>query len=199
MKKTAKNSTPSPNATLRILTRMRFSIPLILSLLTLVALWIGYQTVERLLPLHYPGYITEIPETEEIRLPIGGYVRTLHASAGEQVNPGDKLLDIIVTGRHPLDEEKITELFKLRAINARFESQQGGLRKILLSPDLRERAEKNPDFNVFLANENYHFGLFKELLETGTLDTQGKFEQAKLRLNHISKEIIALEHQREEL
>lgn len=181
---------------IHILTRMRFFIPLSVATILLLGLGAGYKALEYFFKFSYVGYVIELPEADPIYANHVGYVRMIHVKAGQKVNKSDQLFDIVVSNKPKLNNADIKQLFRVRLINARLESQQGGLRKILLSPDLRERVRLDTGFANFMNEEEKLFRAFHALLDLETFEERENNTKIKNQVNLISKQLESLNNQR---
>ena len=144
------------------------------------------------LPWVYGAEVLDGEEIVVIRAPQGGIVRSLGVSKGERVQADTIVAEIVTTDLQPPDALLARSILYKRVENARLESQRGGLKEILLKPDLRARLALDRDYSRFVGEQRRLFRSFQNKLKKATKSLNEERARLDVQVRGMEGEIRSL-------
>ena len=144
------------------------------------------------LPWVYSAEVLDGEAVVVIRAPQGGIVRSLRVEKGERVRADTIVAEVVATDIQPPDALVARSILYKRVENARFESQRGGLKEILLKPDLRERLGVDRDYARFVGEQRRLFRSFQNKLEKAAKSLRKERNRLEVQVRGMEGEIAAL-------
>ncbi len=120
------------------------------------------------LPWVYSAEVLDGEAIVVIRAPQGGILRSLRVAKGQKLRADTIVAEIVTTDIQPPDRLVAREILYKRVENARLESQRGGLKQILLKPDLRARIALDRDYSRFVGEQRRLFRAFQNRMKKAT-------------------------------
>ena len=177
--------------------KARFVVGLFFS--SLVALLAGGVGSLFFLPWVYSAEVLDGEKVVVIRAPQGGIVRSLRVVKGERVRADTIVAEIVTTDIQPPDALVARSILYKRAENARFESQRGGLKQILLKPDLRARLALDRDYARFVGEQRRLFRAFLHKLKKETKPLREERSRLDVQVRGLEGEIASLSERQAKL
>ena len=168
----------------RFVVRLFFS-----SLLAVLAAGAGAMLF---LPWVYSAEVLDGEAVVVIRAPQGGIMRSLRVEKGKQVRADTIVAEIVATDIQPPDALVARSILYKRVENARFESQRGGLKQILLKPDLRARLALDQDYARFVGEQRRLFRSFQNKLKKATKSLNEERSRLEVQVRGMEREIASL-------
>ncbi len=144
------------------------------------------------LPWVYSAEVLDGEEIVVIRAPQGGIVRSLRVVKGEKVRADTIVAEIVTTDIQPPDRLVAREILYKRVENARLESQRGGLKQILLKPDLRARIALDRDYSRFVGEQRRLFRAFLNKIKVATKLLREERARLDVQVRGMQGEIASL-------
>lgn len=148
------------------------------------------------LPRVYSAELENGEQVVVIRAPQGGIVRALYLRLGEHVRQDTVVAEIVTTDKQPPDRTIAHAILYKRVETALYESQRGGLKALLLKPDLRARVPLDKDYGRFVAEQNRMFSAFQNRLKRETQTLKEKQVRLDIQVQGMEREISDLSQQR---
>ena len=144
------------------------------------------------LPRVYSAEVENGEQVIVIKAPQGGIVRALSVRLGEYVRQDTIVAEIVTTGKQPPDAVIARAILYKRAEIALYESQRGGLKALLLKPDLRARVPLDKDYGRFVAELHRTFSAFQSKLKRDTKVLREQQARLDIQVKGMEREIIDL-------
>ena len=170
--------------------KARFVVSLFFSSLSVV--FVAGVSSLLFLPWVYSAEVVDGESIVVVRAPQGGIVRSLRATKGEQVRADTIIAEIVATDIQPPDAFVARSILYKRVENARFESQRGGLKQVLLKPDLRARLAVDRDYARFVGEQRRLFRSFQNTLEKATKSLREERSRLDVQVRGMEGEIASL-------
>ena len=148
------------------------------------------------LPRVYTAEVENGERLISIRAPQGGIVRSLSVAVGDYVRADTIVAEILTTAKQPPDASIARSILYKRVETALYESQRGGLRALLLKPDLRARIPLDKEYGRFVVKQQRSFSAFQSKLKSATQGLRDKQERLDIQVRGMEREIIDLSERR---
>ncbi len=160
--------------------------------LTLLLFVIAVLGVALFLPRVYSSEVENGEDIIIIRAPRGGIVRSLPLTVGSKVRSDTIVAEIITTDKQPPEASIARAILYKRVENARYESQRGGLKSILLKPDLRARVPLDKEYGRFVSEQRRAFAGYQSRLKKETKDLHKARARLLVQVRGMEGEIVNL-------
>ena len=144
-------------------------------------------------------YTAEVENGEgviSIRAPQGGIVLSLSVEVGDDVRADTIVAEIVTTAKQPPDARIARAILYKRVEVALYESQRGGLKALLLKPDLRARIPVDKNYGRYVSEQRRAFSAFQSKLKRSTQILRDKQARLDIQVRGMEREIIDLSERR---